>query len=188
VVNGKWRQGGADADYERVSDPFEVTPWSGLAAADAKLDPDGHLTFAAGPSSTLEEQTVRRTARPPLAAGNAPIAFTIGPVDFPDMAADPAATGARFLSSTRGYSGTSLDNIEHYCLDCSFRPWLDATADVLARVEITRVKGGRKKETVRPDAAGNFVSKSALKAGDSASITLEDAWGNHSAAPVVVSR
>jgi hypothetical protein len=188
VVHGKWRQGGADADYERVSDEFEVAPWSGLAAADAKLDADGHVTFAAGPSSTLEEQTVRSTARAPLAEGNAPIPFTIGPVDFPDMVADPEATGATFLNPTRGYSGTSLDNIEHYCLDCSFRPWLDATDAVTAKVEITRVKGGRKKETVKPDAAGNFVSKSALKAGDSASITLEDAWGNHSAAPAVVSR
>jgi hypothetical protein len=123
-----------------------------------------------------------------LAAGNAPIAFTIGPVDFPDMVADPAATGAEFLSPTRGYSGTSLDNIEHYCLDCSFRPWLDATGAVTARIEITRVRGGRKRETVRPDASGHFVSKRKLRAGDVARITLEDAWGDHSAQPVVVSR
>jgi hypothetical protein len=188
VVNGKWREGGADAEYERVSDPFEVAPWSGLAAADPKLDGEGHVTFAAGPSSTLEEKRVRSTARPPLAEGDAPIPFTIGPVDFPDMAADPSATGAEFLSSTRGYSGTSLDNIEHYCLDCSFRPWLDATGDVTAQLEITRVRGGRKRETVSPDSSGRFVSKSALRTGDVARITLVDAWGNSSAEPVVVSR
>ncbi|MFL5917230.1 MAG: hypothetical protein ACJ74X_00775 [Gaiellaceae bacterium] len=188
VVDGEWRQGGADAAYERVSDPFEVTPWSGLAAADAKLDPEGHVSFAAGPASTVEEQTVRSTARPPLAAGNAAIPFTIGPVDFPDMAAEPAATGADFLSSTRGYSGTSLDNIEHYCLDCSFRPWLDATGAVTARVEIARLKGAPKRETLKPDASGRFVSRNALRMGDVARITLEDAWGNRSAEPVVVSR
>jgi hypothetical protein len=33
-----------------------------------------------------------------------------------------------------------------------------------------------------------FVSKSELRAGDVASITLEDAWGNHSAEPAVISR
>ena len=104
------------------------------------------------------------------------------------MAADPEATGATFLSPTRGYSGTSLDNIEHYCLDCSFRPWLDATDDVTARVEITRLRGGRKRETLTPDATGSFVSKSSLRTGDVARITLADAWGNSSAEPVVVSR
>ena len=36
VVNGKWRQGGADADYERVSDEFEVRPWSGLTVENAQ--------------------------------------------------------------------------------------------------------------------------------------------------------
>jgi hypothetical protein len=109
-------------------------------------------------------------------------------VDFPDMVAEPAATGARFLSATRGYSGTSLGNIEHYCLDCSFRPWLDATGDVTATVEIKRAKGPRKKETLKPDAAGNFVSKNALRTGDVATVTLRDAWGNLSASPAVVSR
>jgi hypothetical protein len=187
VVNGKWRQGGADAAYERISEEFEVAPWSGLVAADPKVNSEGRVTFKAGPSSTLEERTVRRTARPPLAADNAPIAFTIGPVDFPDMVADPAATGARFLSSTRGYSGTSFDNIEHYCLDCSFRPWLDATGAVTATVEIERARGGRKKETLKPDAAGTFVTKNALRTGDVATVTLRDAWGNLSGSPAVVS-
>jgi hypothetical protein len=194
VVHGKWRQGGADADYERISDEFEVSPWSGLTAENAQLDGGGHVTFDGGPTSTIEERVVeqgdgdRATARPPLAPDNAPIPFEIGPINFPDTAKDPAATGARFLKPDRGYSGTSLTEIEHYCLNCSFRPWLDAAEAVKATLEITRAKGGRKKETLRPNAAGVFVSKSELRAGDVASITLEDAWGNHSAEPAVISR
>jgi hypothetical protein len=188
VVHGKWRQGGGEEPYERVSDPFEVAPWSGLVAADPKVDARGHVVFSAGPASTIEERTVRETARPPLAEGNAPIPFTIGPIDFPDMAADPAATGAEFLSPTRGYSGTSLDNIEHYCLDCSFRPWLDATDDVAAKVVIARNGRKRAEETLSPDAAGRFVSRTALRKGETATITLADAWGDRSAEPAVVSR
>ena len=132
VVHGKWRQGGADADYERISDEFEVRPWSGITAENAKIDGGGHVTFDAGPTATIEERVVeqgdgdRATARPPLAPDNAPIPFEIGPINFPDTAKDPAATGARFLKPDRGYSGTSLTEVEHYCLNCSFRPWLDA--------------------------------------------------------------
>jgi hypothetical protein len=158
------------------------------------VDGAGHVTFDAGPTSTIEERVVeqgdgdRATARPPLAAGNAPIPFEIGPINFPDIAEDPGATGALFLKSDRGYSGTSLTEVEHYCLNCSFRPWLDAGSAVKATVEITRLKGGPKKESLKPNASGVFVSKNALKAGDVARITLEDAWGNHTASPAVVSR
>ena len=193
VVHGKWRQGGADADYERVSDEFEVLPWSGLTVENAKVDNEGHVTFDAGPTATIEERVVeqgdgdRATARPPLAADNAPIPFEIGPINFPDTLKDPAATGALFLKPDRGYSGTSLTEVEHYCLNCSFRPWLDAAGASTATVEITRLKGGRKKETLKPDAAGNFVSKSTLKPGDTAKVTLQDAWGNRTAAPAVIS-
>ena len=153
----------------------------------------GHVTFDAGPTATIEERLVeqgdgdRATARPPLAAENAPIPFEIGPINFPDTLKDPAATGALFLKPDRGYSGTSLTEVEHYCLNCSFRPWLDAAGASTATVEITRLKGGPKRETLKPDAAGRFVSKNTLKPGDTAKVTLQDAWGNRTAAPVVVS-
>ena len=111
------------------------------------------MTFDAGPTATIEERVVeqgdgdRATARPPLAPDNAPIPFEIGPVNFPDTLKDPAATGALFLKPDRGYSGTSLTEVEHYCLNCSFRPWMDATGAATATVEIVRLKGGPKKET-----------------------------------------
>ena len=111
----------------------------------------------------------------------------IGPISN-GIGALSAASGAIFLKPDRGYSGTSLTEVEHYCLNCSFRPWLDAGSAVKATLEITRAKGAPKKETIRPNASGAFVSKNALKAGEVARITLEDAWGNRTASPAVVSR
>ena len=138
VVHGLWRKGNADSPYTRISNPFTVSPWNGLTVDGERTDSAGHVVFSAGPSHQIAETTVRHTARPPFKAGDAPVTFTIGPVDFPDVAHDQKATGARFLNAVRGYSGTGMDNVEHYCLDCSFRPWLDATDDVVARVRITR--------------------------------------------------
>jgi hypothetical protein len=126
----------------------------------------------------------------PLAGFNGddevPVRFTIGPVDFPDTAADQKATGARFLNDLRGYSGTSRTNVEHYCLDCSFRPWRDATDRVTARVTITRARGGRTVETVRPRSGGTFVTRTQLATGDRAQITITDAWGDTTARPALV--
>jgi hypothetical protein len=181
VVHGLWRKGNADAPYTRISNPFTVRPWSGITVEGAKLDAARHVTFAAGPSHQISEPTVRRTERPPLAAGNAPVAFTIGPVDFPDTARDQKATGARFLNAVRGYSAASPSEVEHYCLDCTFRPWLDATGDVVARVTI-----GSATETVRPDAGGRFVTRATVPAGGSARVVIEDAWGDTTGSPAVV--
>ena len=180
VVNGVWRKGNKDVPYTRISRTFAVKPWSGITVENAGTDSRGHVTFAAGPTHQISETRVRNTARPALAPNNAPIPFTIGPVDFPDTVKDMKATGARFLSATRGYSGSSLREVEHYCLDCSFRPWLDATDQLTATVKI-----GSKTETLEPDANGRFKTTT-LKPGASATITIKDAWGDTSS-PATVS-
>jgi hypothetical protein len=172
VVHGVWRKGNADAAYTRISNPFEVKPWNGITVEDARVD-SGRLTFSAGPTHQISEPRVRRTDRAPLVAGDAPVPFRIGPVDFPDTAKDQKATGARFLTNVRGYSAASPTAVEHYCLDCSFRPWLDATGDLIARVTV-----GHKSEELRPDEAGRFRSDMTLKAGDTARIVIQDAWGD----------
>jgi hypothetical protein len=159
-----------------------VKPWTGLTVEGPKVDDAGRVSFSAGPRHEIKEPTVRGTDLPPLNKGNAPVPFSIGPVDFPDVAKDQKATGARFLTNVRGYSASSPSEVEHYCLDCSFRPWLDATGDVIARVTI-----GSRTETVKPDAAGRFVTKARLDRGQTARIALEDAWGDTTAAPVAVS-
>jgi len=186
VVHGVWRKSNADTRYTRFSDPFDVKPWSGIAVDDARLDSARHVTFVAGPSHDIKEQTVRRTARPPFQPGDAPVSFRIGPVDFPDTVADQKATGAHFLDSLRGYSGTGIDNVEHYCLDCTFRPWLDSTDSLTAKLVIKSLLGKTTTERLVPDASGRFRSRSILGPGDTATITIDDAWGDTTASPRVV--
>jgi len=190
VVHGVWRRGGADTPYARVSQPFEVRPWSGITVTGPALDANRRVTFSAGPSHTIKETTVRRTERPPLQPGNPPIDFTIGPVDFPDAAADQKATGADFLDHLRGYSATSTTDVEHYCLDCTFRPWLDATGTgatgpLTATVEFGSATGHRATELVT-STDGTFRTKRALGPGDTATVTIRDPWGDYSGTPATL--
>jgi hypothetical protein len=186
VVRGKWRRGGRDAAYKRVSDTFRVKPWDGITVVDEHLDADGHAVFRAGPTTALDELRVRSTERPPLLrkadGSEAPVPFTIGPVDYPDTLKDPVATGARFLSATRGYSAASFDEVEHYCLDCRFRDWMDATGDLTATVTFVDKDGDKRTETVE-SSDGSFRTRREAKKGETVRIVIEDAWGNHSGAP-----
>jgi hypothetical protein len=43
------------------------------------------------------------------------------------------------------------------------------------------VKIGSKTETVKPDAGGRFKTDNVLKPGQTATITIKDAWGDYSA-------
>src|SRR5438046_6574468 len=171
-----------------MSKSFAVKPWRGITVQGTQVDSGGHVSFTAGPSHQIKEQTVRRTARPPFLAGDAPVTFTIGPVDFPDTAADQKPTGFRFLNNLRGYSGTGTDNVEHYCLDCTFRPWLDATDSLTATVLVTNARGKTNADYVKPDSNGRFHSHVTVRPGDTARITIDDAWGDATAAPVTVLR
>jgi hypothetical protein len=192
AVHGVWRRNGANAPYSRVSRPFEVRPWSGITVNGLALDSGRHVRFSAGPAHKIAEQTVRRTDRPPIQPGNPPIDFTIGPVDFPDAAKDEAATGARFLDSLRGYSGTSTDNVEHYCLDCSFRPWLDSTGTARTgalTATVTFRRGGRRIATERVTSTGGaFRTQRRLAPGESADVVIRDRWGDRSGTPAAVRR
>jgi len=180
VVRGKWRKGNANAKYRRISDTFTVKPWSGITIVDPARDAKGHVTFGAGPTREFDEPRVRRTASPDLGT----LHFTIGPVDFPDTALDQRATGARFLNNVRGYSAEPgadpmvAAQFEHYCLDCRFRDWLDATDELTATVTIQPAVGRCTVTEEVPFVNGGFVTKATLGRGDRATIAIRDAWGN----------
>jgi hypothetical protein len=80
-----------------------------------------------------------------------------------------------------------MTEVEHYCLDCSFRPWLDATDQLTALVRIDRAKGKPVTDRVKPDAQGRFTTHAVLGPGDTASIAIRDPWGDTTAAPATVS-
>jgi hypothetical protein len=184
VARGKWRKGGGEADYTRVSREFRVAPWNGITVDHATLDRARHVVFSAGPRHTITEPHVRRSETRDLG----PLQVAIGPVDFPDTAANQPATGARFLNHVRGYSdaGTAAD-LEHYCLDCTFRPWLDSTSNLVAHITIVRGRRKTISEDVRGDPNGQFVSHVTLRRGDRARVVIEDAWGDTTGAAPTVS-
>jgi hypothetical protein len=182
VARGKTSTGqGASQAYTRTSNPFQVKPWSGITIDNAHLDGAGHVVFDAGPTHTIAEPRVRSTERPDLGTLN----VTIGPVDFPDTAKDQVATGARFLNKVRGYSdGTGPTDLEHYCLDCRFRDWLDSTNKLKAVVTIVRAGGATETKNLQsPD--GHFKTNTTLAAGDKATIVITDKWGDFSAPATV---
>jgi hypothetical protein len=176
VVHGQRRSGNADAPYTIVSDPFEVEPWHGITIDDVQRD-GGTITFSAGPSHTVQESHIRGSSTPRFNDGK-PLTFTIGPVDFPDHAADQKATGFRFLDTERGYSAFPTPdpaNAEHYCLDCRFRDWLDATGDLVAHVTY------RNGDTVDvPAVAGRFTVP---RRDGGIDVVVEDRWGDDSGPP-----
>jgi hypothetical protein len=186
VVHGVRRTGGSDTAYTRVSRTFEVRPWQGITVEHAAVDSDRHVTFAAGPAHAISEPHVRRSETPDLGV----LKLDIGPVDFPDVAADQKATGARFLNHVRGYSDAGTpDDLEQYCLDCTFRPWLDSTGTarsgaLTATVTLHTGHGNEVEELTSTD--GTFRSTAALGVGQSADIVIRDQWGDVSGTPAVV--
>ncbi|MFL5845723.1 MAG: hypothetical protein ACJ762_13635 [Solirubrobacteraceae bacterium] len=167
-VAGARQAGGAAVPYTLTSDPFTVAPWRGITVEDVQRDGTA-LSFAAGPAHTVKESRIRGTSTRDLGT----LSFAIGPVDFPDSAADQTATGARFLNRTRGYSANDPSDAEHYCLDCRFRDWLDTTGELTATV----ATAGGAERTVHSDEHGRFTLHGVPGA---ATITITDAWGDTS--------
>lgn len=186
-VRGERRSAGEEVPYAIDSEPFAVRPWSGITVDAAKLDGERRVTFSAGPSRQVTERRIRGTS----SRDYGPLPFTIGPVDFPDFASDQRATGFRFLDQERGYSASRTDpaDAEHYCLDCRFRDWLDATADLTAIVTFRDAEGRvvGKAEDLEADAGGRFRSTRALLQSQTAEIVIRDAWGDYSSSPGIVS-
>ena len=130
------------------------------------------------------QREVRRSDRPPLAPNDAPLPFTIGPVDFPDVARDQKATGGRFLDHLRGYSGPSRNDVEHYCLDCTFRPWRDATGTATSGALTATVTYRARGRTVAVERVrstnGRFTSRRTLRPGETAVVVIRDPWADYS--------
>src|SRR4051812_15693741 len=189
VVKGNRRSGGALAPYTVISDSFDVKPWDHLTVNDVKLAGDRHVEFTAGPASKdVKESRIRGTSTPDFGQLTFP---SIGPVDFPDFAKDQAATGFRFFNHNRGYSTLSKDAVgladaEHYCLDCRFRDWLDATNDLTATVTFHNSGGQDHVEVTHANPDGSFRTDRALGNGETADVVISDPWGDTSGAPVAI--
>jgi hypothetical protein len=174
VVRGQRRSGNRNAPYSVISDTFQVAPWHGITVENAS-SANGRISFDAGPRHAVTESHIRGSAT----RNYGPLHFTIGAVDFPDHVGDQRATGFRFLDTTRGYSASNSDptDAEHYCLDCRFRDWLDATSNLTATV---RFAHGSPRTIKTTD--GHF----SVPGTGRAEVVIRDAWGDDSGAPVAI--
>jgi hypothetical protein len=182
-VHGLWHQSGAVVPYDKTSDEFQVSRWNHLTVENLALDGQRHVTFSAGPRHSFHEPRIRGTETAVLDPNG--VDFAIGPVDFPDFASDQKATGFRFLNHERGYSANSPTDAEHYCLDCRFRDWLDATGDLTATVTFFTSGGTTYVEKVTTH-DGEFRTDRALGTGERAEVVISDSWGDTSGDPASI--
>ena len=177
VVDGRARKDGATKDYQVKSDPFTVTQWDGIRAEDVRREPDGTVSFRVGP---------RREIPMP---GFTPATTEIGPIDYPDSyAGDPYAAPrkAAFIKDERSFvrdpeAPTDPAKVEWYCLECSFRPWLDAGDAVKATVTFVD-SNGFTREVAATEQGGRWRTSETLGAGGSAYVgagCVQDAFANY---------
>jgi hypothetical protein len=120
AVEGHHRSDRAAQPYAFASEPFTVTPWTGITATDLQVDGDRATFGVAGVEAEAAE-----TPGPvgPVAADRVRYPFTY---DGP----------ARFLSpATEVHSGV------RYCFRCTFRPWAPEGRITEAGVTVLRADG-----------------------------------------------
>jgi hypothetical protein len=184
VVRGVRRTGGADEPYSLTSAPFEVHPWDGITVAPDGLR-DGRPAFRVGPGGPRKGTALREED----ANGN-PLALEgpVGPIDYPDSYKD--ALAPRFVKPARTVvrdpaAPSDASRWEWYCLDCSFRPWLDAGDASTVDVTFTDAAGTQRTVAAAPAGDGVWVASRALAAGERSHVAAgdaRDAWGNHNGA------
>ena len=179
VAVGRRREGGAEVPYRVDSQPFTVSPWSGITAGDIKLASDNTVSVVVGP---------RRSVGVP---GSPPLQAELGPIDYPDSYSD--AGRPRFVREERTAirdprAPADPGKVEWYCLTCSFRPWVDVGDAATVAVTIKRASGAV--EVVFAQHVGDrWATSATLGPGDSAVVApggIQDPHGNHNGAPSAV--
>ena len=178
VVRGSRREGRAAVPYTVVSRVFEVNPWSGIAVRDLRAENDGRVSLRIGP----------RTRREAKGGGGPDIADEIGPIDYPDSYKSPAA----FIRDEKEFlrdpdAPADPDKLEWFCVQCSWRPWLDeGDAET---VDLTFVGPGGTHRVAAVRRGDRWVSERSLRRGEAAYVgsgCAQDAYGNYNRAPSAV--
>jgi hypothetical protein len=183
VVSGHRREGGATRPYTLASREFRIGPWAGITVEDLRIEPDGRVSFRVGPRRS--NVTHYNQSENPGQSVQVPI--ELGPIDYPDSYAGRPEKAA-FIREVRRYSRdpeapNDASRFELYCIECSFRPWLDV-GDA-ARATVTFSKGGRIRRVEAVPSGDRWVTAVPLKRGDAAYVCpgdVRDAWGDFNAA------
>jgi hypothetical protein len=183
VVEGRRREGGRTVPYELASRPFSVRPWDGITA-DLTVR-DGVPAVQVGPGGERTGMTLKERVR--NAAGqNAPFELKgpVGPIDYPDSYG--GALKPRFVRSGRTVvrhpaAPADTSRWEWYCLECSFRPWLDAGDASSVRLTVLSADGERATLPMTSRGGGRWVLSRPLATGERAFVEagdVQDAYGN----------
>jgi hypothetical protein len=178
VMSGVQRKGGADVPYRLTSRTFTVSPWSGITVAAAGLV-GGRPAFSIGPAGERDGLTMKesRDGQP------IPVEGTVDGIDLPDSYGN--ALKPKLIDPTRWVvrdPARPADDTqwEWYCLECSFRPWLDRADPTSVAVTVVDARGRRR--TVAAKRSGDtWVAPVTLAAGERAFVDrggARDAWGD----------
>jgi hypothetical protein len=181
VVDGARREGApaSEVSYRVTSEPFTVKPWSGITVRDLRQDPDGRASFVLGPTHCYTYGAAGLNCD----AGAGPVSgYTLGAVDYPDTYASPFRfiRGRNFPDNLKTYFAGRADD-EQFCLECSFRPWLDTWTPSSVSITVWSPDGGERTESATYDIATGRYRGPVLSTGEKAwiaSSTITDEFGN----------
>ncbi|MEA2434348.1 MAG: hypothetical protein QOG54_1805 [Actinomycetota bacterium] len=169
VVSGKYRKAIAgpadvtsrDATYQVASEPFTVSPFTGIKVADFRSDADGVSFTVAGPTTPDKRET-------------------FGPqpqILYPRTYLTPKPAIIRFIKD---------DNRKDVCKTCTFRPWAVGSDVASATVTVLRADGTIETAPATLSDDGRFHAAVALADGDEAYVAtggIVDTYGETNGAP-----
>ena len=164
VVEGKRRESRTTKDYRVASAPFAVRPWSGITAEEMAVADDGTVSFRVGPRN----ERVVPAGKGENATDDSPeLRVPVGEIDYPNTYGsspfgfvDPTVTAYRDPAARDDAS-----QVEFFCFECSFRPWIDAGRASEAAVTVTRADGSTETVAATRRADGRWVMARPLGAG-----------------------
>ncbi|HEX8208441.1 MAG TPA: neutral/alkaline non-lysosomal ceramidase N-terminal domain-containing protein [Solirubrobacteraceae bacterium] len=180
VVSGRHRDGRATKPYTVISRAFVVGPWAGVTAYDVKREPDGRVSLAVGP----RRDNVRHFDQSENPGSPVDVPIELGPIDYPDTYTRRAAK-ADFITGVRRYSRDPAapgdpSRFELYCIECSFRPWLDVGDAERVRVTFASADGATRKVSAQRS-GDRWVTDATLAADEVAYVCpgqVRDPWRN----------
>jgi hypothetical protein len=164
-------------EVPRVLEPKSPPPDCGTGDADACPARARAAQAPEGPKVT-ECRDVKK--------GEGTVAAVIGPIDYPDSYESPTA----FVTTDRTVCRDPVapndpSRFEWFCLQCSFRPWLDAAPASCVEATVVRRNGAVDRVRAEGDGA-RFVADARLRSGEAAVVSrfgIRDANGERNGAP-----
>jgi hypothetical protein len=149
--------------------------WDGITVEDLRFERAGRISFTVGPRRKIT-----------VSSGGPTVQAEIGPIDYPDSYASPAA----FIKNARqAFRDPAAPDdparFEWYCFSCSFRPWADTGRPERAWLTVVRADGTEVRILAQRRGDRFFVSRS-LRRGEQAYVAagdVLDAFGNVNGQP-----